>query len=180
MTDRSQHCCLCGALRRPTQKPVESFGNGTRCLPDHIEPQLLDRAALALLREYLSSPDKQEMFEGWTAECLRRAASEHPGKAPAKIWQMARDEAAAVITVCRDHDAAAADLRAHWMDFCDNDQFPDSEDFPEFMKAAGLIDLVPVKPEDLDHPFAAELGSGMKWILIAAGRAAIAKAEGRP
>lgn len=27
MTDRSAHCCLCGALRRPTQKPVESFGN---------------------------------------------------------------------------------------------------------------------------------------------------------
>lgn len=22
------HCCLCGAPRRPTQQPVESFGNG--------------------------------------------------------------------------------------------------------------------------------------------------------
>lgn len=28
MSDRSAHCCLCGAIRRPTQKPVESFGNG--------------------------------------------------------------------------------------------------------------------------------------------------------
>jgi len=28
MTDRSAHCCLCGELRRPTQRPVESFGNG--------------------------------------------------------------------------------------------------------------------------------------------------------
>lgn len=27
--DRTQHCCLCGEPRRPTQKPVESFGN--RC-----------------------------------------------------------------------------------------------------------------------------------------------------
>jgi hypothetical protein len=31
MSDRSAHCCLCGALRRPTQAPVGSFGND-----DHI------------------------------------------------------------------------------------------------------------------------------------------------
>ncbi len=29
---RHAHCCLCGAPRRPTQKPVESFGNGIECL----------------------------------------------------------------------------------------------------------------------------------------------------
>ena len=30
--DRSAHCCLCGTRRRPTQKPVESFGNNVECL----------------------------------------------------------------------------------------------------------------------------------------------------
>lgn len=30
--DRSAHCCLCGAPRRPTQKPVESFGNNLACI----------------------------------------------------------------------------------------------------------------------------------------------------
>lgn len=50
--DRSLHCCLCGALRRPTQKPVESFGNSVECISmkDHrtlqegrweVNPQLL-------------------------------------------------------------------------------------------------------------------------------------------
>lgn len=36
-TDRSAHCCLCGALRRPTQKPVDSFGNNVAIvhLADH-------------------------------------------------------------------------------------------------------------------------------------------------
>ncbi len=32
MSDRSLHCCLCGAPRRPTQKPVESFGNNIECI----------------------------------------------------------------------------------------------------------------------------------------------------
>lgn len=32
MSDRSDHCCLCGALRRPTQAPLESFGNGVECI----------------------------------------------------------------------------------------------------------------------------------------------------
>ena len=31
--DRSAHCCLCGARRRPTQKPVEGFSNGVECVP---------------------------------------------------------------------------------------------------------------------------------------------------
>jgi len=31
-TPRSAHCCLCGAPRRPTQAPVESFGNGIECI----------------------------------------------------------------------------------------------------------------------------------------------------
>jgi hypothetical protein len=28
-TDRSAHCCLCGQPRKPTQKPVDRFNNGT-------------------------------------------------------------------------------------------------------------------------------------------------------
>lgn len=32
MADRSAHCCLCGALRRPTQAPVPSFGNDIECI----------------------------------------------------------------------------------------------------------------------------------------------------
>lgn len=51
-TDRTAHCCLCGQARRPTQKPVESFGNGVEFLSikDHrplqdgrweVSPQLL-------------------------------------------------------------------------------------------------------------------------------------------
>ena len=32
MVDRSAHCCLCGAVRRPTQKPVASFGNNLVCI----------------------------------------------------------------------------------------------------------------------------------------------------
>lgn len=32
MADRSAHCCLCGADRRPTQKPVQSFGNNLECI----------------------------------------------------------------------------------------------------------------------------------------------------
>lgn len=50
--DRSLHCCLCGARRRPTQKPVESFGNSVEriSVADHrplqdgrweVSPQLL-------------------------------------------------------------------------------------------------------------------------------------------
>lgn len=34
---RSLHCCLCGEPRRPTQAPVESFGNNCACvtIADH-------------------------------------------------------------------------------------------------------------------------------------------------
>lgn len=32
MAPRHAHCCLCGALRRPTQVPVEGFGNNVECL----------------------------------------------------------------------------------------------------------------------------------------------------
>lgn len=31
-SDRTAHCCLCGAPRRPTQKPVDSFGNNLACI----------------------------------------------------------------------------------------------------------------------------------------------------
>jgi len=36
---RTNHCCLCGAERRPTQAPVESFGNGCELISmaDHRE-----------------------------------------------------------------------------------------------------------------------------------------------
>ena len=27
MTDRTKYCCLCGAKRKPTQKPVDGFSN---------------------------------------------------------------------------------------------------------------------------------------------------------
>ncbi|HEL7630554.1 TPA: hypothetical protein UL921_002385 [Stenotrophomonas maltophilia] len=38
------HCCLCGATRRPTQQPVESFGNNTAMLNmAHHRPMLPDR-----------------------------------------------------------------------------------------------------------------------------------------
>lgn len=30
MGSRADHCCLCGEARRPTQAPVESFGNSSR------------------------------------------------------------------------------------------------------------------------------------------------------
>lgn len=37
MSDRSLHCCLCGEPRKPTQRPVESFGNDCRIvqIKDH-------------------------------------------------------------------------------------------------------------------------------------------------
>lgn len=39
MSPRNAHCCLCGEPRRPTQAPVESFGNNVECLSikDHRE-----------------------------------------------------------------------------------------------------------------------------------------------
>jgi len=51
-TPRHNHCCLCGAPRRATQKPLESFGNDVECITigEHrplkegrweISPQLL-------------------------------------------------------------------------------------------------------------------------------------------
>lgn len=30
--DRTLHCCLCGELRRPTQKPVDGFSNSVECI----------------------------------------------------------------------------------------------------------------------------------------------------
>jgi hypothetical protein len=32
MAARHAHCCLCGTPRRPTQKPVPSFGNDVECV----------------------------------------------------------------------------------------------------------------------------------------------------
>jgi len=68
------------------------------------------------------------------------------------------------------------DLRENWGAFCSADFFEGSDTFEERMEAAGYIQLIPVEPEDLDEPFAAELGieaGGMKWVLTDAGRVAI-------
>lgn len=37
MNPRTANCCLCGAPRRPTQAPVEAFGNGVQSvqIKDH-------------------------------------------------------------------------------------------------------------------------------------------------
>ena len=68
------------------------------------------------------------------------------------------------------------ELVAHWGDFCDADPFDGSDNFPERMEAAGLIELVPVTDEALEDPFAYERGierGGMMWQLTPAGRAAL-------
>lgn len=39
MSARNDNCCLCGALRRPTQAPVEGFSNNIECITigEHCE-----------------------------------------------------------------------------------------------------------------------------------------------
>jgi hypothetical protein len=39
---RNLHCCLCGELRRPTQTPVQSFGNNVECISIKQHRPLLD------------------------------------------------------------------------------------------------------------------------------------------
>lgn len=73
--DRSAHCCLCGARRRPTQKPVESFGNNVECIQikDHrplqdgrweVSPQLL--VSVSMWRNGGTAPGQTHMCD----ECI--------------------------------------------------------------------------------------------------------------
>lgn len=82
MTDRSAHCCLCGAPRRPTQKPVESFGNGVPIIQisDHRElregrweesPQML--VSVSMWRNGGTSPGRTHMCDDCILVGLRHA-----------------------------------------------------------------------------------------------------------
>ena len=67
------------------------------------------------------------------------------------------------------------ELRAYWAAFCDCDPTPD--DFQDRMEAAGLIVLDAVNDDDLDNPFASELGiepGGTVWRLTDRGSQAYA------
>ena len=66
--------------------------------------------------------------------------------------------------------APEVELCAFWADFCDCDPTPDG--FQDRMEAAGLIYLDAVNDDDLDDPFAEELGivaGGSVWRLTAKG-----------
>lgn len=44
LSNRSAHCCLCGARRKPTQIPVESFSNDSRVIQmDQFRPMQAGR-----------------------------------------------------------------------------------------------------------------------------------------
>lgn len=71
--DRSKHCCLCGEPRRPTQAPVEEFGNGLPIIhmdehrdmkPGRWEnsPQLL--VNVSMWRNGGTSPGETHMCDG--------------------------------------------------------------------------------------------------------------------
>lgn len=67
------------------------------------------------------------------------------------------------------------ELRAYWSAFCDCDPTPD--DFRDRMEAAGLIYLDAANEDDLDNPFASELGiepGGSVWRLTDRGSQAYA------
>ena len=71
--------------------------------------------------------------------------------------------------------APEVELRAYWDAFCDCDSVPD--DFQNRMEDAGLIYVDAVDDDDLDDPFAGELGivpGGSVWRLTAKGRDAYA------
>ena len=82
MTDRSAHCCLCGAPRRPTQKPIGSFGNNIECITigDHRElrdgrweasPQLL--VSVSMWRNGGTAPGKTHMCDACIVIGLKAA-----------------------------------------------------------------------------------------------------------
>ena len=79
---RADHCCLCGALRRPTQRPVETFGNGLECIEigKHRElmtgrweeaPQLL--VSVTMWRNGGTSPGETHICDGCIVVGLRAA-----------------------------------------------------------------------------------------------------------
>jgi hypothetical protein len=80
--NRSAHCCLCGAVRRPTQAPVESFGNGLPIIhmSDHRpmmegrweqSPQLL--VSVNMWRNGGTAPGQTHMCDDCIIVGLRRA-----------------------------------------------------------------------------------------------------------
>jgi hypothetical protein len=74
---------------------------------------------------------------------------------------------------------AAADLRAHWNNFCDADPVPDN--FIERMEKAGFAHLRAVTDDDIDA-FSSDRGieaGGTLWALTTKGRAAFRKPEPR-
>lgn len=79
---RSAHCCLCGEPRRPTQEPVESFGNGIPviAMSEHREmkpgrweesPQML--VSVNMWRNGGTSPGQTHICDGCVIVGLRVA-----------------------------------------------------------------------------------------------------------
>jgi len=69
---RSKHCCLCGALRRPTQVPLEDFSNDCRIvqMAEHrpmqegrweVSPQMI--VSVSLWRNGGSSPGQTHICD---------------------------------------------------------------------------------------------------------------------
>ena len=84
MKDRSAHCCLCGVPRRPTQKPVETFGLSAEnihmntyrpMLPGRWEdaPQML--ATVCLWRNGGTAPGETHMCDACIVVGLTRVKS---------------------------------------------------------------------------------------------------------
>lgn len=80
--DRSSHCCLCGAPRRPTQKPVDGFGNNVECITiaDHrplqegrweTSPQLL--VSVSMWRNGGTAPGQTYICDGCIVVGLKQA-----------------------------------------------------------------------------------------------------------
>lgn len=79
---RSDHCCICGERRRPTQKPVPSFGNDIEIVtmknyremkPGRWEdsPQLL--VSVGLWRNGGTAPGETHICDGCIVIGLKRA-----------------------------------------------------------------------------------------------------------
>lgn len=79
---RNANCCLCGEPRRPTQKPVESFGNGVECISigDHRElkegrwesaPQML--VSVSMWRNGGTAPGQTHICDGCVIVGLQAA-----------------------------------------------------------------------------------------------------------
>ena len=79
---RADHCCCCGEPRRPTQKPVESFGNDIEIVhmrdyrtmkPGRWEdsPQLL--VSVGMWRNGGTAPGETHLCDGCIVVGLKRA-----------------------------------------------------------------------------------------------------------